>query len=980
MHIVEKGFVEKYGPNWQQNDEVVKRYEVEKRVIIEENNFQDYILNVWDIHDFCRDEKRVKEFCELRGHELPEYGVIPLGPGRGSVGGSIACYAIGIHEFCPIEYKLIFERFLNSERIAPPDIDFDISQRYRHIVVDYIAWKNGADKVSQIITFQTFGANSVVSDVLKSARVAEVVIDEVKDTFGEGCDLEELLDNEDFINAVHNISYPDIEVIADKQTYGQLFDNDKFIDMLNDEQMEKFAAIKTDPNPLCSVRFTFLSKWDGDRVINVIKRLYGLKKSPSVHAAGVIISPKVLSENVPLIYYKDSSGKYVTAMQFDMMRAEDFGYLKLDALGLRTVDVNFDAEKLVQHWYDPEFAYKSTPLGDHDVKQLFRDGNTKSIFQCESGGFTQLMKDLYDADSIAESMGFIPQMVDYDLLPEIGMQSQLNIIMGNALYRPGPLDAEIDGKTMVQHLIDRKSGKDKVVYLFPEEAEYLEDTFGIMVFQEQIIYRVRQMTGCSLGRADILRKAVGKKNMALIDSELEWLGDAAREHNFTTKSLTPQQKDSIIQIAKDQIRTFGRYGFNRAHAVEYAENMRRGAIAKSKYADCFYTAELNSLIVGNKPKKQMLVIKDMTRNNEQINLLSPLVSSGATKFTMTDKNIIRFGMQAISGIGPKTVEAILKDIDLNGPYISFEDFRLRVAGGAVNGTAVEALVKCGAFDDLLQAGVHKFPNRMTMAAGCREINDKINKWKRKKKRVAGDYYPTYDDVMQLIRINAPLASLEEIEEDPITYAEWENEVLSFFISAHPIDRYRDEMYRWNSLEDEDIADFQVGTEVYIAGYLVDKHEHTITKDGRNKGKKMGFITVETEFMQYSCTVFPDLWKTFHQYISDLNVPVAMKCRVGKPYHGKPSLEGLYIRPMTNDGIRDCPECHIYLPNSINYEDILELNKMFYEHQGLTEVIFTCIVRGTVIEMKCPQTIGLNNRIIDFVKLIGGDLKYKEFNY
>lgn len=949
-----EGVIEKYGDD--PPPYILDRIEHEMETITS-NRFTDYILMIWDILDFCKTPDRVFEFCRLKNLTPPPDGIIPTGPGRGSVGGSLVCYVIGIHECDPLLFGLYFERFLNPERIAYPDIDCDISQKYRHLVLAYIADTYGEAHVSQIITYSTLSAKTVNEEVLKAANVPSSMIKAVKETIpDEEATMSALQKNKVYMQAMQNIIFPDSRMKVDIKVAEKILKNKNRISEISADDMANVTSVAIGIMSQCEI--TVKSSWNWEMAIDVMVRLEKLNKHESTHAGGVIVAPIVLEENVPLMK-KDGDG--VLACQYDMKSVEKLGLLKMDMLGLRTVDVNHETTRLIRQWYDPDFTTAhGISLEDEQAIKLIRDGDTVGIFQIESSGFTQMMKDL-DIGGYEAMQRLISEI---EKLRDLNITDFMWISAGLAMYRPGPLDAKIEGKTMVEHLVDRKAGREPVVYMFPEEQEYLSETYGIMIYQEQVMARVRQMTGCSMGRADVLRKAMGKKDPVLMKEQMDWFENEAMNHNFTSKELIIEQKRGIVQRAREEIEKFARYGFNKAHTVEYAHICYDNAYYKAHYPVAFYTALLNSI---DDTKRRAVIIRDMVRHS--IPLLPPLVSKSDMHFTMTDPSTIRFGLGAISGLGDKGLDAILEEKQIRGEFTSVENFRARVPSTLCNVNVMTGLAKCGAFDDIMGNDLVPIHDRATLVASIKDINDAINKLGRKKGKDKPK--PSIEEVLAKINQGYASYTVTKAEGDPILYATWEKEVINFFISAHPLDAYRDEMRRWTAIEDTDMDDLP--SECYIAGFVANCHETIIKKEGRNKGKTMGFLSVETEFRGYEATMFPGIYESCVPYIKTGN-PVVMKCKKDY-YKGSASLQVQYVRPLVNEGIRDCPECHMRLYD-ISPLRLMELKSMFMDHPGLTKV-FIHIRHGIYdITIQCTGSIALNDRIIDYVDSIG-ELSYKE---
>ena len=308
------------------------------------------------------------------------------------------------------------------------------------------------------------------------------------------------------------IPFADTIVQIDKTNAQKILENGLYRcaeEWLNQENTLELMHVMNGVKPTSKI--TIKTSWDWKKALNIMKRLEGLNKHESTHAAGVVVAPVLLEENVPLL---KKGGDGVLACQYDMKSLEALGYLKMDALGLRTVDVNHDAERLVRQWYDQEFSIRDARYDDEKAIKLINDGDTVGIFQIESTGFTQMMQHIdiggFEIESYVDRDDTILNTIEK--VRGLEIKDFMWISAGLAMYRPGPLDAIIEGKTMVQHLIDRKAGKEPIIYLFPEEKLYLEETYGILIYQEQVMARVRQMTGCSMGRADVLRKAMGRHN------------------------------------------------------------------------------------------------------------------------------------------------------------------------------------------------------------------------------------------------------------------------------------------------------------------------------------------------------------------------------------------------------------------------------------------------------------------------------------
>ena len=815
--------------------------------------------------------------------------------------------------------------------------------------------------MAQIITYGTLSAKTVIEKVLKAANVPDGMISAVKKTVPDevGVVIADIENDDKFREALQACYFPDTVVQIDRSNLDRIMDANNYLrgdEVLDKANTKVLMDIMT--GATTSGTLNIRSTWTWDKALATMKKLEGLNKHESTHAAGVVVAPVELESNVPLLR-KDGDG--VLACQYDMKSLEAIGYLKMDALGLRTVDVNHDAQRLVRKWYDPDFNKDTIPYDDAAAIRLINDGDTVGIFQVESSGFTQMMQQLdiggYETARYSDR--------DYDSLPTIVKQrgdeikDYMWIAAGVALYRPGPLDAIVEGKTMVQHLIDRKAGKEVTVYLFNEEKEYLEETYGVLVYQEQVMGRVRQMTGCSLGRADIMRKAMGKKDKVLMKEQMDWFISAAMAHDFSAGIHSETHKRQIVERAASEIETFARYGFNKAHSVEYAKICYQNAYFKAHYPTAFFTALLNS--ETSDPKRQTIIIRDMLAHD--VKLLPPTVNESEAEFTMTDTDTVRFGLSAIKNVGGRAVDSIFADRAQRGPYKSVADFRARIPSVDCTVVGMTNLAKCGAFDDLLAP---KYDCRGTLVETMKDLCDSIGKIKRKKPKA--ERAPTVDEVLvKLPTVTWPVTSAPD---DPIQYSIWEKEILKYYISAHPIDAYADEIRRWNAIEDTELEDLD--KEFYIAGFIEGCHETVIKKEGRNKGKKMGFVMIGTAYRTYEATMFPGIYESCLPYIV-VGEPVVLK---GKKdvYRDNITIQAAYIRKMSNMGIRDCPECHIRLDNP-TFAQLLELKSVFDQHPGNTQVFIHTIDGYNDITIKCGRTVALNDHIIDYAESIG-QLSYK----
>lgn len=441
--------------------------------------------------------------------------------------------------------------------------------------------------------------------------------------------------------------------------------------------------------------------------------------------------------------------------------------------------------------------------------------------------------------------------------------------------------------------------------------------------------------------------------------QMDWFTSAAMEHDFSSDIKSDIHKQQLIDRAANEIQTFSRYGFNKAHAVEYAKICYQNAYFKAHYPTAFYTALLNS--ETSDPKRQTIIIRDMLAHD--IKLLPPTVNESEAEFTMTNIDTVRFGLSAIKNVGGRAVASIFVDRIQRGTYKSVADFRARIPSTDCNVVGMTNLAKCGAFDDMLEP---KYDCRATLVESMKGLCDAIGKIKRKKPKA--DRAPTVDEVLvKLPNVTWPIIHAPD---DQIQYSIWEKEILKYYISAHPIDAYVDEIRRWTAIEDTELDDLP--DEFYIAGFIEACHETVIKKEGRNKGKKMGFVTIGTQYRTYEATMFPGIYESCLPYIT-IGEPVVLKGKKNM-FKDNITIQAVYIRKMSNIGIRDCPECHIRI-NNPTFAQLIGLKSIFDQHPGNTQVFIHTLDEYNDITIKCGNKVALNDHIIDYVESIGS-INYK----
>ena len=622
-------YCDKMFPN---NDEYRKRMEYELSVI-GKTNFSSYLLIVQDIVNWGKGR-----------------GII-FGPGRGSAAGCLLSYLLGITTIDPIRYGLFFERFMNPDRISPPDIDIDIEDKRRDEVIEYICNTYGKENVAQIITFGSMFARTCIRDV---GRVTGIDI--------KTCDR-----------------------VAKEIPFGSSIEN----------ALEKASGFKNEYK---------INK----ELIDVSRQLEGTIRHSGVHACGVVISDKPLTEYIPVQLSKE---KHLTS-QFDMNSVDDLGLLKMDMLGLRSLSVIAECQKLIEIQFGHNIDINKIPLNDTRTYKLFQLGKTTSVFQLESDGMKRYLKEL--------------------------KPSQFNDISAMvALYRPGPME-------LIKNYIDRKYGRERVEYLDPKLEPILKDTYGIMIYQEQLMAAVRALAGLTLAQADVLRKAVGKKIKKLLDEQEGRFKEGCK--NVGTSKYVADKFWSLVE-------PFSNYGFNLSHSVSYAMIAYQTAYLKSNYPVQFMLAELNSDTHIDRVSELMIELGDMG-----IKMLPPNVNSSESNFS-SEGNNVRFSISAIKGLGEKTADMIIKNRGLR--YDSIEDFAIKNKDRILNKKTVELLSRSGALEDFGDR------SQLTLSADIIAHYSKL----------------PYQNLLP--KLVLPIINKTTIEQKIL----WEKELIGFYLSSNPVHKY-----------------------------------------------------------------------------------------------------------------------------------------------------------------------------------------------
>jgi len=693
--------------------------------VIQNMKFSGYFLVVWDFIKYAKDRK------------------IAVGPGRGSAAGSLVGYAMEITDVDPLQYNLLFERFLNPERVSMPDIDIDFCTRRRGEVIQYVTEKYGREQVAQIITFGTMGARAAIKDV---GRALDMMIGDVERITK-------------LVPTTLNIKL--------KEAF---------------EQEPAFnEARKKDPRI--------------DQLLGVATTLEGMARNCSIHAAGVVISPTPLREIVPL--YKTNKDEIVT--QYDMSGLEKLGLLKMDFLGLTTLTIIEDAIGLIKKFRSEDLTIEDIPMDDPKAYEVFTKGFTSGVFQFESRGMRDIL------------MRYQPERIE-------------DLCALNALYRPGPIQGG-----MVDDFIERKHGRKRVAYDLPELQSVLEETYGVIVYQEQVMQVANKIAGYSLGEADLLRRAMGKKNAEEMAQQRQRFMQGALERGFNEKKS--------VHIF-DLMEQFAGYGFNKSHSAAYAYLAYVTAWLKAHYPLEFLSALLTSE-TGNTAK----VVKYINECRDMgIQVLPPHVNKSEKNFA-PDGNAIRFGLCAIRNVGENAVEATMKAREAEGAFKSIFEFCERVDLTAANKRMIESLIKAGAFDDLGGTRSQLFGAIDTaMESGAREQRD----------RASGQTG---------LFAMAFAAGLEDKSEHTLpNLPDWtqkerlinEKEMLGFYVTGHPLDEFKDkvsELATHNS-DNLDETPLERGSNVVVCGIM-----NGIQRRRNKKGDLWASFSLEDHLGVMECMVF-----------------------------------------------------------------------------------------------------------------------------
>jgi DNA polymerase-3 subunit alpha len=714
---------------------------------IAQMGFTSYFLIVWDFVNYARQQG------------------IAVGPGRGSAAGSIVAYLLGITNIDPLQYGLLFERFLNPERVTMPDIDIDFCYVRRGKIIEYVVERYGADRVAQIITFGTMAAKAAIRDVGRAL----------------------------------NMPYGDVDRIA-KLVPGEL-------GITLHRALEISSELKT----------LYQADPEIKKLLDLAMSVEGLPRHASTHAAGVVIANEPLTHYVPL---QNSSEGFVTT-QYDKDRIEEIGLLKMDLLGLRTLTVIGDALAHIKENRGLTIDIDAIPLDDPKTAAMLSAGDTAGVFQMESSGMTNLVKELK------------PEKFE-DLIPLV------------ALYRPGPL-----GSGMVTDFINGRHGRKKVTYLHPLLEPILKDTFGVILYQEQVMQIASTLAGFTLGQADLLRRAMGKKKPEVIAAQRENFMKGAAEHN-----ISPKLAEEIFNL----IAHFADYGFNKSHSAAYALVAYQTAWLKANYPQEFMAALLTSVMGAN--DKVGFYIEECRRMG--LSVQPPDINASSAGFTV-DGAAIRFGLAGVKNVGDNAIAGILAVRAEGGRFASLVDFCSRIDMRLVNKRMLESLIKCGAFDSFgwKRSQLLAALDQAAEVAACRQRDRDSGQLGL----FGDDSDACTDDIVPPRLDELPHAELLAMEK----------EMTGFYVTGHPLDQYREIMKTYTAVGLLSGGEYGDGQSVKVAG-LVAGAKRITTKSG----DMMCFVNLEDFTGQVEVVVFPRLFDKVNRIVlPDAAVAVSGRLNVGE---------------------------------------------------------------------------------------------------
>ncbi len=817
--ICQKGLKERYKNI---SEEIQSRLDYEIGVI-EQMGYVDYFLIVWDFIKYAKDNK------------------IMVGPGRGSAAGSLVAYSMKITNIDPMKYNLIFERFLNPDRVSMPDIDVDFCYERREEVIEYVKRKYGEKKVAQIITFGTMAARGSIRDVGRAL----------------------------------NMPYGEVDFIAKK------------IPMSLGMTISKALEVNKELKDL----------YDSDikvkKLIDLALKVEGLPRHASTHAAGVLISKEEVTEYVPLSRNKD-----IITTQFNMIELEELGLLKMDFLGLRTLTVIRDAIELIEKDHNVRVDFNNCQYDDKEVYKMFANAETLGIFQFESSGMRSFLSEL--------------KPTEFE-----------NLSAANALYRPGPMG-------QIPVYIKNKLNPESVTYLHPKLEPILNVTYGCMVYQEQVMQIVRDIGGFTMGRSDLLRRAMGKKKMSVMLEERKnfiYGKPAENKEPGILGAVNNGVDEKTANDIYDLMVEFAKYAFPKAHSVAYAALAYETAWLKIHYPVEFMAALISS-IMGSSGTVS-LYIRECKRLG--IDILPPDVNESRDKFTV-ENGKIRFGLAAVKNVGTNVIAEIIKAREEKGKFVTFTDFCTKADQSVLNKRQIESLIKCGAFDSL------RVRRSQLMEIYEKTIDAVINQ----RKRTLEGQFSLFDDAASADTglQNEQMPDIPEYNEKKLLAME--KEMVGVYLSGHPLSEYEKELERSATTNTSEIAEIREadentrlsdGSRVVIGGIII-KKQNKITKNNN----MMAFVTLEDLYGTVEGIIFPKIYEGCKDILYEDNI-VLIEGTIDASEEEAPKLICNKIRELKKEepniqDERNIRKLYLKVENTEHYKKVkTELFNNICKHTG-----------------------------------------------
>lgn len=801
-----------------------ERYAV---VTDKERSRMDYELGVIDKMGFSDYFLIVMDFI----HYAKSHG-IPIGPGRGSAAGSIVSYLLHITEVDPLRFDLLFERFLNPDRVSMPDIDTDLCYRRRGEVIEYLARKYGSDQVAQIITFGTLAARAVIRDVGRVTNMPLREVDRIAKMVpvGPGVTLKKTMEG--------------------SREFRDLYDSDTTVHRLIDHCLD----------------------------------LEGISRNSGTHAAGVVICSKPVEEYVPIQLTQDG----FIQTQYEKDQVEQLGLLKMDLLGLRNLTVIHDALEMIRENRCIDLDINKIPSEDEETCKMLCDGDTIGVFQSESSGFTSLLMQLH------------PERFE-DLIPMV------------ALYRPGPL-----GSGMAEDFIKRKHGKIPVEYPHPSLEPILKETYGVILYQEQVMQIASVMGGFSLGQADMLRRAMGHKEPEILQQNRETFVDGAVANGVD---------DRTANYVFDLMVHFAGYGFNKSHSVCYGWIAWQTAYLKAHYRPEFMAAMM-TCYNGDRDKVSRY-ISDTRRAG--VVIAAPDVNLSEAYFSVKGDKIL-FGLDGIQNVGEGAVRSIIEARKQGGPFKSLSDFVERADNRGLNSRACESLIRCGALDSL-------GANRSQLLAALPEALGDAQSIRNERASGQLNLFGGEETPETIVYPDLP-------DMDPKEKIEWERKLLGFYVSGHPLDSYKEQLKACTPLYHLTAEGNQYDGRMVTIGGTISRIKGTMTK----KGQPMGYVTIEDYDGEVETVVFPSVWETVRPILAE-DAAVAIRGRVQANERDVRVLaeEIIPLDKLRASAPSPAGVLHLYIDAAHDSNEVSQrLAGLFQKHHGKTPVIMHMMRTGQEI--------------------------------